>query len=385
MKEQIKEIMVLIKRKSIVLTLLLSGLIYLGSADVALSQLTGDPTIDPIPVLDLDTSEKSIVVLILFRDGYLPEVQSVEIVPGPNHARAGNPPYLDITLYDLSNSALEKFYSWPPMWLYAAGNPGSEPSVVILTEATGIFGFPFRGDVAKMMVADSKTQSELVSVDLIPGLHSSCRAMPTDPDCTNIVNRLPNCNADGPYSAECTGQTTAVKLDATKSWDIDEDPLLYDWSGPFIGGTATGVKPTVQFQNYGDFSVNLQVSDDFGGQASCSSNVSVIDTTPPVIQCNSPATIIPSDAPISFTATAADSCVGAITANITAFDCFTFTMKGKRIDKKGSCKVAIGGDSITILDSGGINDHITWNISATDPSGNTATLNCEVLVVNKNK
>ena len=69
--------------------------------------------------------------------------------------------------------------------------------------------------------------------------------------------------------------------------------------------------------------------------------------TAPVIDCNAPSTIVPPDAPISFTATATDngsstSCV------ITDPDCFTFTNKGKRIDKTESCVVEVDRATITI-------------------------------------
>jgi hypothetical protein len=70
---------------------------------------------------------------------------------------------------------------------------------------------------------------------------------------------------------------------------------------------------------------------------------------------------------------------------IVDYDCYKYTKKGKRIDKTESCVVEVAGDTITILDSGGVDDHITWTISATDSSGNTAQLVCEVLVVNPGK
>ena len=62
-----------------------------------------------------------------------------------------------------------------------------------------------------------------------------------------------------------------------------------------------------------------------------------------------------------------------------------FTKKGKRIDKTGSCEVAIAGDTITILDSGGVADHIEWTVVATDDSGNVTQETCEVIVANPGK
>jgi hypothetical protein len=133
--------------------------------------------------------------------------------------------------------------------------------------------------------------------------------------------------------------------------------------------------------------VTLVVTDDKGATDSCVAKVTVVDQEPPMVVCNAPSTIIPPDAPISFTASAADNCLAktGVTTVITGFDCFTFTGNGKRIDKTESCAVSFAGDTITILDTGGVGDHITWNVTATDGSGNQTNAVCEVLVVNPGK
>ena len=113
--------------------------------------------------------------------------------------------------------------------------------------------------------------------------------------------------------------------------------------------------------------------------------VTIEDTLPPEIECNSAATIVPPDAPISFTATAVDQCAGPLEPVITSFDCFKFTKKGKRIDKTNSCVVALDGDTVTILDSGGVDDHIEWTVEADDGNGNVQTKTCALLVVNPGK
>ena len=135
-----------------------------------------------------------------------------------------------------------------------------------------------------------------------------------------------------------------------------------------------------------------------------STSVSVVDTTPPVISCNATATIDPTDAgddkgnngkkepepapePVMFTATATDVCDDELAEpTITAFDCFTFTKNGTRVDKtqggKEACKVSFDGNTVTISDTGGVNDHITWTVESTDASGNTSQTTCEVVVVN---
>ncbi|MEE9385170.1 MAG: hypothetical protein V3V08_17335 [Nannocystaceae bacterium] len=126
--------------------------------------------------------------------------------------------------------------------------------------------------------------------------------------------------------------------------------------------------------------ITLDVSD---GTATdfCVSTVEVVDTTAPVAACNAPRTIVPPDAPISFTGTGADACSSTTTV-VTEYDCFKFTKKGKKIDKKQSCVVSFEGDTITIDDSGGVHDHITWTVEVMDANGNTSSAQCQVLVVN---
>ena len=105
------------------------------------------------------------------------------------------------------------------------------------------------------------------------------------------------------------------------------------------------------------------------------------DTTPPVIECNVPTTITPPDAPISFNATAIDNCDAYPSVEIVGYECFFFTKKGKRIDKKMDCIVVVNENTVTIVDSGGVNDIITWTVRANDNSGNGAESTCSVNVV----
>ena len=123
-------------------------------------------------------------------------------------------------------------------------------------------------------------------------------------------------------------------------------------------------------------------ADDSGNQSTDGQDVTVQDTIPPTIFCNAPPTITPPDAPLTFTVSAEDICDAAPVVAIVAYDCFALTKKGKRIDKTDSCVVTFEGVDITILDSGGIDDHISWTVEAYDMYGNMSEATCEVLVVN---
>jgi len=135
--------------------------------------------------------------------------------------------------------------------------------------------------------------------------------------------------------------------------------------------------------NLGANTVTLTVTDVNGNVSIATAIVTVQDIIPPEIQMDVPETITPPDAPISFTATATDNC--PVSVEITSYDCFKFTKKGKRVDKTESCVVEVDGATITIVDSGGVDDNITWTVLATDSSGNTAEETYTVVVVNPGK
>ncbi len=130
--------------------------------------------------------------------------------------------------------------------------------------------------------------------------------------------------------------------------------------------------------------VILTVTDAVDVSDSCEASVTVLDLTPPVIACNAPAVIVPADVPISFTAAASDNC-GVAQTLVTEFTCLKLTKKGKIIDMTESCVVSIAGDTITILDPKRVVIHISWVVVATDGSGNTTDVICEVEVLRPEK
>jgi hypothetical protein len=159
--------------------------------------------------------------------------------------------------------------------------------------------------------------------------------------------------------------------------DVSIDDGSFDPTGEALTFEQTPASP----YPVGTTEVSLMVTDPKGLSDMCAATVTVTDDEPPVPECNAPATIVPPDAPISFTATATDNC-GVESVAVVEPDCFMLTNKGKRIDKTSSCSISVVGDTITIEDSGGVNDHISWKISVTDVNGNTAEGECELVVAN---
>jgi uncharacterized repeat protein (TIGR01451 family) len=215
----------------------------------------------------------------------------------------------------------------------------------------------------------SGTLSNAATVTAPPATNDPVPGNNSDTD-TTTVNRPPVAVCQDVTLAAGPECTAVASIDGG-SYDPDSDPLslVQDPPGPYGPGQTM---------------VTLTATDPHGAEGTCQATVTVEDGTTPVVSCNAPATIVPPDAPISFSATATDTC-GTASTTITEYDCFKFTKKGKRIDKTGSCVVAISGDTVTIHDSGGVGDHITWLVTATDDSGNTDTVTCEIEVVNPGK
>jgi hypothetical protein len=288
------------------------------------------------------------------------------------------------------------------------------------------------------------------------------------------LNFPPVADANGPYTAECSGAQTAVNLDGTGSQDPNvDDTLDYLWStscpgGSFDNGTiaeplltvqrpdpigcpqtcsviltvtddegetdtstsmvmiqdttapvlsATPADVTVECDKVpppeeitatdacdpdvpvvfsetytdGDCPSNYTLTrtwtatDDCGNSTSHTQVITVQDTTAPVISMTLPASIIPPDAPISFTASATDNCDNSPFVEITAYDCYDYTKKGKRIDKTNSCIVSVSSATITILDSGGVGDNIEWTVRAVDNCENDVEETFTIEVINPGK
>lgn len=137
--------------------------------------------------------------------------------------------------------------------------------------------------------------------------------------------------------------------------------------------------PTCDYE-LGTTEVQLTVTDPSGASDTCVGWVTVVDETPPTIDCNTMATITPPMAPISFTATTDDNCGADV--EIVDYFCWGYTGSGKVHSKMASCWVRMDGDTLTIVDSGGVGDHIDWTVEATDDAGNTTTATCSTVVVN---
>jgi hypothetical protein len=237
--------------------------------------------------------------------------------------------------------------------------------------SSGVSALDPNGDVFYFIGAlMTESDRRVFALDLATGAVLGNPLLPS----TNNYNFL-EFDANQPPVAVCQDVTVEAGPMCTADADVD------DGSFDPEGGPVTATQDPPGPYGLGETMVTLTVEDDQGATDTCTATVTVVDVTAPVIECNAPPTITPPDAPISFTATAVDNC-GPATVEVTGFDCFKTTKKGKRIDKTESCVVETVGATVTVLDSGGVGDHITWEVTATDAGGNEATETCEVEGVN---
>jgi hypothetical protein len=200
-----------------------------------------------------------------------------------------------------------------------------------------------------------------------------------------LVNQPPDANpAATGRTVECTSaQGANVTLNGSASTDADNNIAWYAWrrdssTGPYVSAPSQSSSVTT-LQAPGQKTYALRVVDDRFATDDDAVDVSVVDTTQPTIACNAPATITPNDVPeghragLSFRASATDVCSGVSRVAVTSFTC----------TKRTSCRVQFQGDTLTILDSGGVGDVITWTVAALDVAGNGGQKTCQVTVVKK--
>jgi hypothetical protein len=142
-------------------------------------------------------------------------------------------------------------------------------------------------------------------------------------------NQPPVANAGADQVVEATSAAGAsVTLDGSGSSDPDGDTLTYTWTSPF--GTASGVSPMVTVP-LGTNTITLSVDDGHGLTASATTNVTVHDTTPPLLSGTPADMVLEATNPVGAVAswaspTAADLVDGAVAVSCAPASGSTFAI-----------------------------------------------------------
>jgi hypothetical protein len=177
------------------------------------------------------------------------------------------------------------------------------------------------------------------------------------------------CNPGGPYVAECQGSDTVVPLSSIGTRDPDGNALTLNWNGGFVEGTATGPNPVVEFAGTGTFPVTLSAADS-EMSTTCSTTVTVQDTTPPLIDITQPMpTTYTHNSVLTLDYSVTDACTGVAS--------FTPTMDGATTLHDHQLQ---SGQPIHLLTEMKLGTHV-FNIGAVDVAGNADTKSVSFTII----
>jgi hypothetical protein len=221
-----------------------------------------------------------------------------------------------------------------------------------------------------------------------------------------MPNAAPAARAGEDQTVECTSTGASVTLDGTDSDDPDGDDISYEWSAAGIAfDDPTSATPMATFPN-GPTLVTLTVTDGRGGVDVDDVLVTVVDTTPPVIQCTTDIIALwpPNHemAPVVIRVEASDACSDpgdvVVTCSVASSESDDATGDGAFAGDVDGCDGCASAVSVTLswsessrawigvvdlrAERDGSSAGRTYSISCEveDGSGNTATASCVVVV-----
>jgi hypothetical protein len=132
----------------------------------------------------------------------------------------------------------------------------------------------------------------------------------------------------------------------------------------------------------GSNALDCHADDSSGNRGQCSSSVTVVDTTPPELSCNSPGQVLAVDFPLTVRASAEDICDDRMPApQVRNARCVKPKSNGKEVDVTSGCGLALEGDRLSVHNGTGVGTEIRWEIFVTDASGNESSESCMLEIV----
>jgi len=195
-----------------------------------------DPTTAPVPVIEPETDEKSLIAHVAFDDRTAVTPVSAEVRFGRSHSHIGDPPLLRLLIEDADGTVLNQLNAWHPLWAFTEASDGSEQRI-ILDAAQGSFIVPFDRDAATMTIVDVPLGEEVAEVDLTDAIRDFCTDNPTDPSCriadlavtrveaTSVPDlALVGETGDITVETDVTNLGPSTPVDATVTYAVTADP-----------------------------------------------------------------------------------------------------------------------------------------------------------------
>lgn len=276
-----------------------------------------------------------------------PQFLEYKTPAGSINPHAGHPLIMALGAIDQADPGAdspEAFSSRGPFQVFfpAPATRGKPDAMAIDgVQVTGVGGFPtpffgtsaasphgagiaalLRGALPALTASDVRDALKTTAVDLLaPGFDNMTGFGRLDAFNTVglYLNEPPVADAGNDTTVECGGALTQVKLDGSRSFDPDNDPLTYAWTAPGVTfDDPTSITPTGGFA-LGATTVQLVVFD--GALADTDTVVvTIADTKPPVVTVVlDPALLWPPNhqlATIDATVTAIDACDGTLTVRL---------------------------------------------------------------------
>jgi hypothetical protein len=154
-----------------------------------------------------------------------------------------------------------------------------------------------------------------------------------------------------------------------------DTPITANVSDPCFGESV--LESDLDSFPVGTTTVDFSATRDLTNQtATCSTRLTVVDVTPPTIDCELPAAAL--DLPATLAPAASDAC--GVTVEITTVSCVRVSGDNREVVSE-RCDVSTDGASVSVDDApSGDNVLISYTVTATDPSGLTVSAVCEIPV-----
>ncbi len=148
-------------------------------------------------------------------------------------------------------------------------------------------------------------------------------------------------------------------------------------------GTELTVESASESFPVGVTDVDFTAANPVGEEAACTTRLTVVDVTPPTIDCGTAGDL--QALPAVFSPTASDVC--GVTTTVTNARCLVVDADGNATEVTEGCDIEVQADNALVvravpvyIDGVAVPVEaiaIAWDVSATDPSGNTSTESCE--------